>query len=149
MKSRHDLEMQLREKGKWVKGKAMTLGTMLLDHGAEPTRLLEPNFDYGGRMVSIPTEALDYMVALLLYVTPRPRGRTPKESTLNARILTDAGMSQRKAARLTANITGESADNLRKRLGTPSKVRPRKTPSHKTPSSPKPRSPGPRSNKPR
>ena len=134
--------MQLREKGKWVKGKALTLGKMLLDHGAEPTRLLEPNFDYGGRMVSIPAEALDYMVALLLYVTPRPRGRTPKELTLYARILTDAGMTQRKAARLTANNTGESDDNLRKRLVTRSKVRPRKTPS------PKPRSPKP-TNKPR
>ena len=60
------------------KGKALTLATLLLKHGAEPTRLLEPEFDYGGQTVRIPAEAADYMVALLLYVTPRPRGAAAK-----------------------------------------------------------------------
>ena len=140
MKNRYDLEVQLREKGKWVEGKALVLAELLLKYGAEPTRLLEPEFNYSGQMVRIPAEAADYLVALLLHVTPRPRGRPPKDSTLYARILTNAGMPQRKAARLTAKNTGESADNLRKRLVT----RSRKTPSPK-PQSPKPRSP----NKPR
>ena len=95
MQLREMVEMQLREKGKWVKGKALTLAKLLVKHGAEPTRLLEPEFDYSGQMVRIPAEAADYMVALLLYVTPRPRGGPPKQSTLYARILTAAGMPQR------------------------------------------------------
>ena len=74
MQLREMVEMQLREKGKWVKGKALTLATLLLKHGAEPTRLLAPEFDYSGQMVRIPAEAADYMVALLLYVTKRPQG---------------------------------------------------------------------------
>src|SRR4249919_3745567 len=101
MKTREDLEIQLRGKGKWVKGKALTLATLLLKHGADPTRLLEPEFDYGGQTVRIPAEAADYMVALLLYVTPRRRGKRTKQSTLDARILTDFfGMTQRRAAHI-------------------------------------------------
>ena len=79
MKSRHDLEMELREKGKWVIGKALTLGKYFWNHGAEPTRLLEPDFDYGGPTVRIPAEAADYLVALLLHVTPRPSRAAAKE----------------------------------------------------------------------
>ena len=143
MQLREKVGMQLREKGKWVKGKALTLATLLLKHGAEPTRLLAREFDYSGQMVRIPAEAADYMVALLLYVTPRCRGGRLKESTLYARILMAAGMSQRQAAGIVAKKTGESAVNIRPRLVVRKKTRSRKPRSSKSGSG-KPRSSKPR-----
>jgi hypothetical protein len=144
MKKWHEVEMQLREKGKWVKGKAPTFGTMLVHCGAEPTRLLEPEFEYGGQMVSVPAQAADYMAALLLYLTPRSRGRPSKKSTLEARQAMELfGWPQRTAARVIAKYAGEPAEAIRKRLVARSKARPRKNPSRK------PGSRRPRSNKPR
>src|SRR5262245_14660175 len=136
MKNWHELE--ICEKGKFVNGQASALGKLLLTYGAEPGRLLDPDFDYGGQMVRIPAEAIDCIVALLLHLTPRPQGRPPKESTLYARILTGAGMSQRRAAHKVAENTGEKPESIRGRLVVRSKTRSRKT------RSPKPGSTEPR-----
>ena len=136
MKNRDELE-QLREIGKWVKSKAATLGTMLVHYGAEPTRLLEPEFEYGGQRVSIPAEAADCMVALLLYLTPGSRGRPPRASTSYARFLVDLGASQRTAAHIVAKYTGESPGNIRPRLVARSKSRSRKPQSRKPGSKPR------------
>ena len=35
-----------------MNGKALTLATVAYEYGAEPTRAIEPEFDYGGQTVS-------------------------------------------------------------------------------------------------
>jgi hypothetical protein len=136
MKTIYDLEMPLRKEGKWVKGKALTLAKLLLDHGAEPTRLLESEFDYAGLRVCIPAKAADYIVALLMYLGPGPLGRPPreltKESTSYARSIASSGKSQRSAAKIVAKITGEKPETIRGRLVARKKTRPKRR-------SPKPR----------
>ena len=134
MKSPYDRERELRKKGQIVIDRPLTVAAMLMECGAEPSRLLEPDFDYRGLQVSVPAPIADLLVAGLMCVRKKGRGRAPMDSTLMARILTDwFGISKHKASRLVAEGTGEDPEAIRLRLATRSKNRSRK------PQSPKPR----------
>ena len=139
--------IEIRRLGKVLISEAPTFAELLAHYGADAARCLEEPgdlSDYRKRTIAIPNEIADHLAAMMLALSPLPQGRPPKKSTLPARqAMRFFGWSQREAARVVANYTGEGAEALRLRLVARSKTRSRK------PRSPKPGPPKPRSNKPR
>ena len=129
MKSRSDAEA-IRLLGKMLIKDASKFAELLEQHGADATRCLEaddptPHYDLQPK-ICIPAGFADCLLALMVGLTPRPTGRPPKQSTLYARRLTAAGVTQRAASRLLAQVTKESPEVIRVRLAVRKKTRSRK-----------------------
>jgi hypothetical protein len=139
--------IEIRKLGKAVISEAPMFAELLAYYGADAARCFRSAADqpdYQNQRIDIPAQIADFLAAMMLALSPLPRGRPPKKSTLQARqVMRFFGWSQREAARVIANYTGEGAEALRLRLVARSKTRSRK------PRSPKPGSPKPRSSKPR
>jgi hypothetical protein len=133
--------VEIRKLGKFLISEAPMLAELLAQFGADPSRCLEPDHhsDYHRQKISIPAQIADFLALMMLALSKRPRGRPPKKSTLQARqAMRFFGWSQRRAAGVIANYTGEGREAIRGRLVARSKNRSRKRRSPK-PASLKPR----------
>jgi hypothetical protein len=123
-----DQEAKIRELGEMMQHEAPQLAKRLMECGADATSFYWPagaqEFRYQHE-ICIPAAIADYLLAVMLSLSPRPRGRPAKKSTQAARVLAEM-YSQRKAARTIAATTGENPEIVRVRLVTRKKKRPRK-----------------------
>ena len=113
---------RIRKLGRHFGREAYDLAAELASCGADLVRLKHPylyrDLPNDG-MILIQAQFADILMAILLSQPRKKRGRRPKTPTAKAQQLVAAGMSKRGAAQMIAKLTGEPAENIRRRLRQP------------------------------
>jgi hypothetical protein len=113
------MDLDLHDFGEVMQERAEVLARRLEACGADASRYLwpcpSPDQRRAGEVIEIPARLADLLHAVMLSLVPRPKGRPPKRSTMQARELVKAGRTKRDISRLLASAN-DSSENIRAAL---------------------------------